>query len=131
MNVLDENVPDGERAKLRRYRIRFRQIGREVGRSAMSDAEVITLLHGLDQPTFFTRDSDYFKKRLVHSGYCLVHLDVRYNQIAEYARRVLKHSQLNTRAKRMGCVLSASPQGLTGWRLQPQESIRLSWNTTG
>jgi hypothetical protein len=131
MNVLDENVVDRERAKLRRYRIPYRQIGREVGRSAMSDAEVITVLHGLNRPTFFTQDRDYFKKRLLHAGYCLVHLNVRNILVAKYVRRVLNHPQLNARAKRMGCVLSVSPQGVIGWRLQPQESIRLTWNTTG
>jgi hypothetical protein len=129
MNILDENVPDRERHKLRRYRLPFRQIGRELGRTSMSDRDIITMLHSLDRPTLFTLDVDFFKRRFVHAGYCLVHLNVWNTQVANYIRRVLKHPQLSARSKRMGCVLSASPQGLIGWRAQRQDAIHLRWAT--
>ena len=56
MNVLDENIIDSQRQALHDRRIAFRQIGVELGRAGMSDRQVVALLHGLNRPTFFTRD---------------------------------------------------------------------------
>ena len=53
--------------------IAFRQIGVEVGRSGMSDRQVVELLHGLSRPTFFTRDYDFYDRELCHLRYCLVY----------------------------------------------------------
>ncbi len=93
----------------------------------MSDADVIPLLHGLDRPTLFTLDEDYHQRQLCHSRYGLIHLNIVGSRVAQYVRRVLKHPQLNTRAKRMGLVLSASPQGLSGWRVNQQALVQISW----
>jgi hypothetical protein len=59
VNVLDENIPDSQRRLLRRWRIPSRQIGDDVGRKGMKDAEVVTVLHHMDRPTFFTLDEDF------------------------------------------------------------------------
>lgn len=99
MNILDENVPEGQLVLLRRARIPIRQIGDEVGRAGMKDHAIIPLLHELDRPTLFTLDSDFYDRRLRHEKYCLVHLDIDEDMVAEFVRRLLRHSELNTKAK--------------------------------
>jgi hypothetical protein len=79
----------------------------------MKDAEVLPLLHQLNQATFFTLDSDFYDRRLCHDGYCLVHLDVDEAEAARYVRRLLRHREFNTKAKRMGTVIRASPGSMT------------------
>lgn len=59
MNILDENIPESQRLLLRSWRIRTQQIGHELGRRGMKDEKIITLLHQLRRPTFFTRDLDF------------------------------------------------------------------------
>lgn len=41
MNILDEDVPLDQRQALRRWRIRARQIGYDVGRKGIKDQEII------------------------------------------------------------------------------------------
>lgn len=53
MNILDENIVDDQRQLWRSWRISIRQIGVDIGRAGMKDEEIITLLHGLNRPTFF------------------------------------------------------------------------------
>jgi hypothetical protein len=72
MIVLDENMPASQRALLRGWRIRVRQIGQEVGQAGMSDSAIVSLLHTLSRPTFFTRDRDFLQPWLCHPAYCLV-----------------------------------------------------------
>jgi len=127
MNVLDENIPDSQRALLRTRRVALRQIGQNLGRKGMKDKEIIPLLHQLDRPTFFTLDGDFFDRRLCHERYCLVHLDVEEEVVAEYVRRLLRHPELNTRAKRLGRVIRVSPTGLALWQIHQGDKGYLSW----
>jgi hypothetical protein len=127
MNLLDENVPASQQALLRSRRLALRQIGQDLGLNGMQDAEIIPLLHGLDRPTFFTLDRDFYDPRLSHEGYCLVFLAVEEEMVAEYIRRVLRHRELNTKAKRMGCIIRVGPTGLTLYRVHEQESVQLPW----
>jgi hypothetical protein len=127
MNVLDENVSEGQYEILRSRRVSIRQIGLDLGRNGMQDEEVIPLLHRLGQPTFFTLDMDYYKRHWCHEGYCLVYLDIRENLVADYVRRVLRHRELNTKAKRCGLVLRALPTGLTFWRVHQADEGHLAW----
>src|SRR5947209_6618641 len=117
MNVLDENIPESQRALLRRRRVTVRQIGQGVGRKGMKDDEIIALLHQLDRPTLFTLDGDFYDRRLCHEGYCLVHLDVEEEMVAEYVRRLLRLRGLHTKAARMGHVVRVLPTRLTVWRI--------------
>ena len=127
MNILDENIPESQHALLRTWRIAVRQIGQEVGRTGIKDDEIIPLLHQLDRPTFFTLDGDFYHPRLRHGGYCLVHLDVEEETVAEYVRRLLRHRELNTKAKRMGCVVRVFPTGIAVWRIRHEQESHLSW----
>ncbi|MBI2925202.1 MAG: hypothetical protein HYY24_05805 [Verrucomicrobia bacterium] len=75
MNLLDENIPLDQRDLLRSWGIHGRLIGHDISESSVSDDNIITLLHRLKQPTLFTRDEDFFQRRLCHLGYALIWLD--------------------------------------------------------
>jgi hypothetical protein len=127
VNVLDENVFTSQRLLLRGWRIAVRHIGHDIGRKGMTDAEIVTLLHGLRRPTLFTHDGDFYRRELCHEKYCLVRLHVSALEIAVYARRMLRHRHFNTQAKRMGLVVSASAEGLSVWRLHASDEALLPW----
>ena len=127
MNILDENIPRNQRELLLSWRVSIRQIGYDTGRKGIQDDEIIPLLHQLRRPTFFTRDSDCFDRRLCHQGYCLVYLDVDKYEAALFIRRVLKHPEINTQAKRMGSVIRASRKGLGLYRHHAGELTSLDW----
>jgi len=127
MNVLDENIPEDQRTLLRKWRVAHRQIGLDIGRTGMKDDQVTPLLLKQDRPTFFTLDADFYARRLCHEDYCLVYLDVERRQVAEYVRRVLRHRDLNTKAKRMGLVIRVLPTGLTVWRIHREQESHLTW----
>jgi len=127
VNVLDENVPDSQRGLLQARRIPVRQIGEDIGRKGMNDSEIIRLLHQLDRPTFFTLDGDFYNRRLCHEGYCLVHLDIEEEVIAQYIWRLLRYRALNTKGKRMGRVIRILPTGLAVWQIHHEEEGHFSW----
>ena len=106
MILLDENLPDGQRRLLRSWRIPARQIGLDAGPAGMEDGAVISSLHRRRSTTFFTRDSDYYDRRLCHTRYCLVYLAVEKGEAASFVRRVLRHPALNTWARR-DCLVVA------------------------
>jgi hypothetical protein len=126
MNLLDENVPENQTEVLDRQGVHARQIGRGVGRLGMQDPEILTLLHSLRRVTFFSLDWDFSGPYLSHPAYCLVFLHVQRQEAAMYIRRVLRHPELNTQAKRMGAVVRASEPGLRVWRRNAAEEL-LAW----
>ena len=67
MNILDENVPKPQRELLEARGIVVRQVGVNIGRAGLLDEEIITLLHSLRRPTFFTRDSDFYASFVIDS----------------------------------------------------------------
>ena len=127
MNVLDENIIDNQRRQLMSWRFRIHQIGYEVGRKGMKDREIIPFLHQLKQPTFFTRDDDFYERKLCHAGYCLVYLNVRKEEVATFVRRVLRQKAFKTKTRRMGKVIRASHVGLSVWNLHAQKEDHLDW----
>ncbi len=127
MNIIDENIIDNQCQLLRGWRIPFRQIGHGVGREGLKDNEIISLLHGLRRPTFFTRDDDFYDRHLCHAGYCLVHLAVKKDEVAVFLRRLICHREFNTEAKRMGSVIRVSHAGLSVWRIRIEKQIRFAW----
>jgi hypothetical protein len=128
VNILDENIIDSQRRLLNSWRIPVRQIGYEIGQKGMKDREIIPFLHQLNQPTFFTRDDDFYERRLCHAGYCLVYLDVRKEEAAVFVRRVLRLTAFKTKAKRMGKVIRASHVGLALWKLNAGKEEYLDWD---
>lgn len=69
MIVLDENIFADQRELLQDRKIAARQIGVDMGEQGLSDEEIVTLLHQLARPTFFSRDKDFFDRRLCHRRY--------------------------------------------------------------
>ena len=106
MIVLDENIPEDQCELLRSWRIRFRQIGQDVGRQGMKDEErVIPLLHELQHPAFMTRDVGFFDENKRHANYALVCLAVSRKEAAAFIRRFLASSiQYKSQAARHRCV---------------------------
>lgn len=128
MNLIDENIPAGQRVLLRGRRIAIRQIGHDIGRKGMHDEDIIPFLQRLRRPTFFTCDFDFYRPQLCHERYCLVWLDIKVSESAAYIVRVLKHGAFNTQAKRMGCVIAASATGISVWKMRAKHVILLLWD---
>ena len=93
----------------------------------MKDQEIISLLHRLQRSTFFTRDEDFYARRLCHPRYCLVNLAVTKDEVALFVRRLLRHREVDTVAKRMGTVVRVSQVGLSVWRLHAEQAIHVAW----
>lgn len=93
----------------------------------MNDSDIIPLLHALDRPTLFSLDIDFYRRDLRHQAYCLVYLDVNVDIVAEFIRRVLRHRELNTKAKRMGNVIHVQPQSMTLWRMHHETELQIEW----
>ena len=128
MNVVDENIIAPERERLRAWRVHFRRIGGEIGRLGMKDREeIVPLLHALKQPTFFTRDHGFYRPTLLHSGYCLVYLDVEVDETATYIRCFLRHTAFRRQSQRMGKVVRVRRNGMSYWRVQQRGERDLSW----
>jgi hypothetical protein len=131
VNVLDENVPEQQRLLLLRGKIAVRQIGNEVGAAGMTDEDILPLLHHLRRPTFFTRDSDFYRRGLRHERYCLVWLDVRFTDVAEYVRKFLRHPAFKAQARRMGWVVQVAPSGISAWGPGAEKETQWPWPTKG
>jgi hypothetical protein len=129
VNILDENIIDSQRQRLRHWRIAVRPMGYDVGRQGMTDPEILALLHRLRRPTFFTRDEDFYARRLCHARYCLVYLAVAKDEVAPFVRRLLRHRECDIVAKRMGTVIRVSQVGLSVWRLHAEQAIHIAWGT--
>jgi hypothetical protein len=128
MNVLDEDIIFSQRRSLESFKIHFRQIGVEIGRSRIKDLnEVIPLLHQLKFPTFFTLDHGFYTPKLRHPGYCMVHLDVRDDEAAQYVRRFLSHAYFRTQTQRIGNVVRAHHNGLSYWRVGSEREHKIKW----
>ena len=68
MTILDEDIPEDQYQLLRRWRLPARRIGVEVGRLGMKDRDILSLLHSLNRPTFFSLDHGFFKRGLCRLG---------------------------------------------------------------
>jgi len=127
VNILDENIIDSQRQRLRHWRIPVRQMGHDVGRQGMKDQEIIALLLRLRRPTFFTRDDDFYAPHRCHARYSLVYLAVAKDEVAPFVRRLLRHHEFDTIAKRMGAVIRVSQSELSVWRFHAKQAIRVAW----
>ena len=128
MIILDHNIPEDQAQRLRRRRVRFRQIGFEVGRPEWDDQqEILRFLHATKQITFFTRDLGFFRASWRHANYCLVVLTVPVLETAHYVSNLLRHPRFNTRAKRIGKVIKVSTKNLTFWQIGRQRQSIAGW----
>jgi hypothetical protein len=128
VNILDEDISVVECERLRARKLHFQQIGKGVGRLGMKDRDdIIPLLHTLRCPTFFTRDHGFYHPLLRHSAYCLVYLDVAFDEIADFIRRFLRHAAFRTQAQRMGKVVRVYHSGVSYWQVNVKKAHALSW----
>jgi hypothetical protein len=128
MIVLDENILEDQRHLLIKWDVPIRQIGYELGRKGMKDDAIIPFLLQLRHPTFFTLDADFYRPGLCHSRYSLVYLAVRPDDAAAFARRLLRHPEFDTQAKRMGAVIRVSRAGLSIWRMRAEREAHWGWS---
>jgi hypothetical protein len=128
MNILDENIPKPQRELLEGRRISVRQVGVNIGCKGLLDEEVILLLQRLRHPTFFTRDSDFYDRRLCHRRYCLVYMSVEKSEAALFVRRFLRHPNFKTQAQRMGKVVRVSRAGIAFRALHQSKEQHVAWN---
>lgn len=128
MIVLDQNIPTEERKKLDEWGIRTRKIGVDIGWAWMSDeGHIIPLLHSLRQPTFFTLDLGFYRRKFCHPNYCIVVLDISESQVAEFVRRFMRHKDFNTKAKRMGRIVKITTDGIYWWEISATSEKKLRW----
>ena len=127
MIFLDENIIDSQRLLLQSWKIHIRQIGYEIGRKGMKDPEIIPFLHKTGEVTFFTRDGGLYQKDLCHSKYCIIYLAVGQSEVATFIQRLLKHSDFNTKAKRMGKIVSISHLYIRFWELKQDSETLVKW----
>jgi hypothetical protein len=126
--VLDENLDIWQRQQLDSWGIHFRRIGGEIGRFGMDDYdEIIRLLHSFRRPTFFTRDQDFYRRWLSHPGYCLVYLEVRPEDAAQFIRRFLRNRNFRTQADRMGKIVRVHQGGISVWQAGMGEGKEIAW----
>ena len=127
MNILDENILASQRQLLQVRRVRVRQIGVDLGRKGMKDAEIIPFLVAQRRPSFFTRDLSFYDRRLCHARYCLVCLAVGQYEAAAFVHRFLKHPEFDTQQKRMGTVVRVSSAGLQVWQHHSAQETHHPW----
>ncbi|MBI5293788.1 MAG: hypothetical protein HY872_18080 [Chloroflexi bacterium] len=127
MNILDENIPKNQRQLLEGWGIPIRQIGFNVGRRGLQDDEIIPFLRRQRRPTFLTRDEDFYERRLCHAKYSLVYMAVHKNEAAVFVRRLLRHPEFDTQARRMGAVIRVSSAGLSYWQIHAEREASLAW----
>ena len=127
MNILDENINESQRQLLRSWRIRVRQIGVDSSRKGIQDDEIIPFLLTRLRPTLFTRDMGFYHRKFCHTRYCIVCLGVSRYEVAVFVRRVLRHPDFDTQAKRMGRVIRVSAAGLHVWRLHAEQEVFVPW----
>jgi hypothetical protein len=90
------------------------------------DENITSLLHRLKQPTFFTRDRDFFKRELCHTRYSLVWLDVTPEEAALYVRRYLRHPRFKSKTNRLWTIARVHHDGIHFWE-RNKELTELPW----
>jgi hypothetical protein len=94
----------------------------------MQDEEILLFLRQRRRTTFFTLDLGLYQRDLCHARYCLVCVDVGQYAAAAFVRRLLRHRQFDTEAKRLATVIRLSQRGLLVWRLHAEEEELIQWS---
>ena len=113
-HVLDELFDESVYEQLKARRIAIDKVGEGFGNTGWLDEHILQALHGSGK-TFHTRDHGFYYRSHAHSSYCIVYYDVPLAEMAAYIRRVLRHPQLNTHAKRLGKVIKVTGQRIEFW----------------
>lgn len=124
-HVFDELTPAWELDEVRRF-LAIDHVGSGFGRRGMKDDELCRELTG-SLKTFHTKDSDFFRRRHVHPSYCILWYDVPAGTLARYVRRILRHPQFKTHAKRFGNVIHVAPSHIEYYTRSAVGKINLNW----
>ena len=128
MIILDHNITEDQADLLRKWKIRFRKIGVEVGRPEWEDRqEILRYLHQAKQATFFSRDFDFFNAELCHSNYALVTIAAPNKETASFIRRFLRHPKFKTKATRCGKVIRLSSRVISWWEIGNEQQQDMIW----
>jgi hypothetical protein len=127
MNLLDENIPSEQFELLESRGIRCRVLGRDFAQLSIADDNIVTLLHRLKGPTFFTRDKHFFKRDLCHPAYCLVWLDVAPEETAMFIFRFLRHPRFKIKADRAGLVARIHHDAVEIWTKNREKVEQVDW----
>lgn len=125
-HVLDELFDQTVYEQLKAQRIAIDKIGAGFGTSGWLDEHILQALHGSGK-TFHTRDHGFYRRSCAHSSYCIVYYDVPLAEMAAYIRRVLRHPQLNTHAKRLGKVIKVTRQRIEFWQRGRSTKSMICW----
>lgn len=114
MIVLDEQLDDPQLSRTidRWYKGQVINIKQMRPYTVILDDAVESLLLRLKQPTFVTINyTDFWKVIPAHQGYCVVCLKLsveRFWDVPDRLRKILRLPEFNTKAKRMGKVISVT-----------------------
>lgn len=128
MNVLDENITRDQAELLQQWGIRCRSVSRDFRLQGMHDDNLVPFLLRLKQPTFLTRDEDFFQRRLIHDHYCLAWLAIDTGQTAFYIKRFLFHPRFRASAQRLGKVICVAPHGISYWTKGSSQVQAVAWH---
>jgi hypothetical protein len=84
-------------------------------------------LHSAKEPTFFTRDLGFFRRRLCHPNYCIVVLAVPVSETATYIQNLLRYPHFKSKAKRVGKIVKLSTRKILMWHGRQRTFTGLPW----
>jgi len=125
-HVLDELFDEFIYEQLKARRIAIDKVGAGFGETGWLDEHILQALHGSGK-TFHTRDHGFYHRSHTHSSYCIVYYDVPLAEMATYIRRVLRHPQLNTHAKRLGKVIKVTTRRVEFWQRGRSTKSVMHW----
>jgi hypothetical protein len=127
VNILDENIVANQRERLNGWRVPIRHVGYDIRKQGLPDDAIIPFLLQLRRPTFFTRDFGFYNRNLCHARYCLVCLVIGQYEVATFVRRVLRHPEFDTYAKRTGKVIRVTRTNISVWEPHAEKEAHLTW----
>ncbi len=128
MTLLDENISDDQWTEMEKAGLPVHKAGRDWGRKGLSDEDILAELRSLRRVTFLTQDADFYRRENCHPEYCIALLAVERRDVAQYARRFLKHPSFRTHAKRAGKVVRVQPTGTVYWQRNAAREVETSWS---
>jgi hypothetical protein len=128
-HVLDELFDESIHEQLKARRIAIDKIGAGFGKTGWLDEHILQALHGSEK-TFHTRDHGFYRRSAAHSSYCIVYYEVPLAEMAAYIRRILRHPQFNTHAKRLGKVIKVTSQRIEFWQRDRSTKSIMRWSGT-
>ncbi len=126
-HIFDENFPAFAMHLIRQKIASVTQVGQDWGESGWLDVEqILPHLHGI-KVTFHTLDAGLFKRRYVHSSYCLVYYEVPEAELGDWVIKFLRHHNFKTHAQRLGKVIKVKPSKLVYRELHMPRLKEVEW----